>query len=162
MIPWKGDINDYYMNLLIIFGAKYLVFVIILIAAVYAYGLPSEKRKELLIFALFSLPLAYVVAKIASALYFNPRPFVVGNFSPLIAHAADNGFPSDHTLLSAAVATAVYFFYRKLGIWLLSLSVLVGLSRVAAGVHHLLDIFASVIIAFVTGMIVWKFRNRKI
>jgi undecaprenyl-diphosphatase len=149
------------MNLLIIFGAKYLVFVIILIAAMFAYSLPAEKRKELLIFALFALPLAYVCAKIASILYFNPRPFVVGNFTPLIAHAADNGFPSDHTLLSAAVATAVYFFHRKLGIALLTLSVLVGLSRVAAGVHHLLDIVTSVVIAFVIGLIVWKIRSRK-
>jgi undecaprenyl-diphosphatase len=149
------------MNLLIIFGAKYLVFVIILIAAMFAYRLPAENRKELLIFALFALPLAYMSAKIASVLYFNPRPFVVGNFTPLIAHAADNGFPSDHTLLSAAVATVVYFFHKKLGIGLLTLSVLVGLSRVSAGVHHLLDIFSSVVIAFVIGLIVWKIRNRK-
>lgn len=150
------------MDFLIIFGAKYLVFLIVAIAGVFAYRLPVEKRKELFIFALFSLPLAYMTAKIASALYFNPRPFVVQNFTPLIAHAADNGFPSDHTLLAAAVASVVYFFHRRLGAGLLILAVLVGLSRVAAGVHHLLDIFGSVIIAFVIMLIVWKIRNRKV
>ena len=36
------------------------------------------------------------VVKLAGALYAHPRPFVVFHAAPLVAHAADNAFPSDH------------------------------------------------------------------
>ena len=134
------------MNLIIIFIAKYLVFVAAAIAVFYFLKQPRQKQKEMLIFAVILLPLSYVAAKIISRFYFDPRPFVQGNFTPLLPHAADNGFPSDHTLLGAAIAFAVFRFNRKLGLLLLYLTVLVGAARVLAGVHHATDIAGSLII----------------
>ena len=100
-----------------------------------------------MIFAVLLLPLSYIAAKIISHFYFDPRPFVVGNFTPLIPHAADNGFPSDHTLLGAAIAFAIFRFNKKLGLLLLFFAILVGFSRVLAGVHHASDIAGSIVIA---------------
>ena len=100
------------MDTLIIFIAKYLVFVSAAIAVFYFLKQPRQKQKEILIFAVVLLPLSYIVAKIVSHFYFDPRPFVVGHFTPLLPHAADNGFPSDHTLFGAAVAFAVFHFPR--------------------------------------------------
>ena len=54
-----------------------------------------------------------VIALILGHLYYNPRPFVVGNFTPLISHSVDNGFPSDHVLLASAIASILYFFSKK-------------------------------------------------
>ena len=134
------------MDIFIIFVAKYLLFVSTAIALVYFLKQPRQKQKEILVFAAILLPLSYIVAKILSHFYFDPRPFVLGYFVPLIPHAADNGFPSDHTLLGAAIAFAVFQFNKKLGILLLFLAILVGAARVLAGVHHFTDIAGSIII----------------
>jgi undecaprenyl-diphosphatase len=134
------------MNILIVFIAKYLVFVAAAIALVYFLKQTRAKQKEIFIFAVILLPLSYIIAKIVSHFYFDPRPFVQGNFTPLIPHAPDNGFPSDHTLLGAAIAFAIFRFNKKLGFLLFYLTVLVGVARVLAGVHHAVDIAGSIAI----------------
>jgi undecaprenyl-diphosphatase len=134
------------MDTLIIFIAKYLVFVSAAIAVLYFLKQSRQKQKEIFIFAVLLLPLAYIVAKIISNFYFDPRPFVVGHFTPLLPHAADNGFPSDHALLGAALAFAIFHFNKKLGLILLYMAFLVGVARVLAGVHHAVDIAGSIII----------------
>ena len=135
------------MNNLIIFGAKYLIYMLLLGAAFYFFTLEKKRRKELLIFAAIVLPSAYVLAKISALLYWDPRPFVVGGFVPLIPHAPDNGFPSDHTLLVSAVALVVFAFNKKVGSAFLLLALVVGFSRVLAGVHHAVDVFGSLVFA---------------
>lgn len=145
------------MNDIIIFGARRLTSVMILIALVFFLKLSREKQKEVVVFALITLPLIYLTAKISSLFYCNPRPFVVENFVPLIAHADNNGFPSDHTLLSGAVAAVVWFFNKKVGAFLFALAFLVGFSRVAAGVHHTVDIVGSIAIASAVSFLVYKF-----
>jgi undecaprenyl-diphosphatase len=134
------------MNLIIIFIARYLLFVSMAIAVFYFLKQPRQKKKEMLIFAVILLPLSYIFAKLVSRFYFDPRPFVEGNFTPLLPHAADNGFPSDHTLLGAAIAFAVFHFNKKLGLLLLGFAILVGVARILAGVHHAADIAGSIVI----------------
>ncbi|HAS00193.1 MAG: PAP2 superfamily protein [Candidatus Moranbacteria bacterium GW2011_GWC2_37_73] len=145
------------MDSIIIFGARHLTAVMILIAFVFFLKLSREKKMEIIVFAVITLPVIYLMAKISSLFYYNPRPFVVEQFVPLIPHADNNGFPSDHTLLSAAVASVVYFFNKKLGALLLILALLVGTSRVLAGVHHAVDIAGSIIIAFVVSFLMYKY-----
>lgn len=135
------------MDNLIVFGARYLTSVMIVITLVYFFRQKREKRWRIFVFALISLPFIYLVGKLATLLYYNERPFAVGNFTPLVAHIADNGFPSEHTLLSAAIASIIYFFNKKLGTFLFLLAFLVGIARVLAGVHHVLDITGSIVIA---------------
>lgn len=145
------------MNDLIIFGAKYLTGVMILISFGFFLKLPRAKKIEMAIFGIITLPTIYLIARFASLMYFNPRPFVVGNFTPLIEHANNNGFPSDHALLSSAVAMVVYFFNKKFGIFLLLLTFLVGISRVFSGVHHIIDILASISIAVIVSFAMHKY-----
>lgn len=135
------------MDSLIIFGAEYLYLVIVIAALFYLVMVEKKRSSEVIVAALIALPLTYLVAKALSFLYFDPRPFVVGNFVPLLPHAPDNGFPSDHTLLSAAIAAVIFAYHRKLGGALFLVAFMVGLSRVAAGIHHFTDIMGSLIIA---------------
>lgn len=132
---------------LIIFGANYLIWVCVAVAFIALTLLPKDNRARVLVLIAISLPLAYLVAKFASALYYNPRPFVTGEFTPLVYHAPDNGFPSDHTLLASAVATVVYAYRRRVGLFLIAGTVAVGVSRILAGVHSPLDVAASMAIA---------------
>jgi undecaprenyl-diphosphatase len=107
--------------------------------------------------SVISLPLAYIFSKITSIIYFDPRPFVVGHFTPLITHAPDNGFPSDHMLLASAIASIIFAYNKKLGVVAWVIAFVVGASRVLAGVHHWIDILGSAVIAVGTMWLVKRY-----
>jgi len=145
------------MNFLAIFGAEYLIFIIIILGFGIFIKKPAQIKREMIIFAFFTLPIIFIISRICAALYFNPRPFVAENFTALIPHQSNNGFPSDHTLLSSAIAMIIWQFNRKKGLILLALALMVGLARVYVGVHHYLDIFTSLIISIVAVLFVQQF-----
>jgi len=143
-----------------VFGAKYLYLLAFVVAAIWLVRLPAEKRKGALIFAAVALPAIFIASRIASWLYLDPRPFVVGHFTPLVPHAADNGFPSDHTLLVSAIASIIFPFDRKTSVFVWIVAALVGISRVYVGIHHLIDIVGSVVISIAMSAIVyWALRK---
>ena len=136
------------MDLFVIFLAtKLYMFVIAIGAAVYLWS-SRLGRARLRNVSILALPLAFVISRIANALFENPRPFVDGHMTALIAHAPDNGFPSDHTLLTVTIGAIVYTHNKLAGLILIGLGILVGTGRVLAGVHHIIDIVGSVVIAF--------------
>jgi len=135
------------MSFLFIFGAKYLYIVSLLMAIGYFFVISRENKKSFLVLGIISSVLAYAVSLVISHLYFDPRPFVVGHFTPLIPHAADNGFPSDHELLTAVIASVMYLYNRKVSLVLWLIAIAVGISRVYVGIHHPIDIAGSIIIA---------------
>src|SRR5258707_218779 len=115
------------MDTFFIFCAKYLFVLPIIVLIVYVFIKPWAAKKRAVYFAAPSLALAYILAKVAGMLYYDPRPFVVDNFTPLVAHAADNGFPSDHTLLVATLAAIGTYLNWRLGVvlWIIALLVAV-------------------------------------
>ena len=145
------------MDGIIIFGAKYLYLVIVIAALWYLFRQPQELRWRIIYLAAIALPLTYGVAKIASIFYYDSRPFVVDNLTPLLPHVADNGFPSEHTLFGSAVAAVIILFQRKIGLILFFIAFLVGIARVFSGLHHFIDIFGSMCIALVTTYLVYKY-----
>ena len=136
-------------TLLIVFGAKYLIIVPLLVTLYVLYRQQSRRRRELVLTAVIALPLTYVVARITGYFYFDPLPFVVGNFTPLIPHVADNGFPSDHALLATSLAALVSRFDMRWGVVLWFCAIAIGVSRVLAGVHHTIDVLGGMLIASV-------------
>lgn len=149
------------MDYLIIFNAKYLYLLAGIIAMVWFWKLPKGEKREAIIFGIIALPMIYVVSKIGAWLYFDPRPFVVGHFTPLVSHAPDNGFPSDHVLLISAIASIIFPFSKRTsaGIWIIA--VLVGISRVYVGIHHPIDIVGSVAIATAVSACVYLYLWKK-
>ena len=139
---------DNLLDLLFIFGAKYLLIISFIIAGVYFLKQPLESKKKMVAFGVLSIIIICSLAFVAGYLYNDPRPFVVEHFTPLVAHIPDNGFPSDHVLIVSAIAAIVYFFNRKVGLALLGISILVAISRVYVGVHHPIDVIASLVISF--------------
>ncbi len=141
------------MNALIVLTAKYLYLIVALVALVYWLSLPRPLKLKLALYGSITAVSAFILAKIGSAIYFDPRPFVSQHILPLYPHAADNGFPSDHTLLAAAIAVAVYSISRKLGVTLFLLALVVGISRVLAHIHSPIDIIGSIGFAVLGGVI---------
>ena len=105
--------------------------------------------------------IALALARVGGHLYNNPRPFVTGHLKPLFPHAPDNGFPSDHALLTSFLAFALWRWSRGLSIALVVNAVLVGGARVLAHVHHVIDIlgswgFSLVAVLVIAGIERWR------
>lgn len=130
--------------------------------------IPRPFRKRVALFAAVSMPLTFLASLVAAHVYYDPRPFMVSKHAPLLAHASGNGFPSDHALLGAALAAWVFRYDQRLGSLLFGLTFVVGLTRVYAGVHHLVDILGSIAIAGLVAFLVYmgqkdiNFRKRGI
>ncbi len=140
--------------------AKYLYLVQILIALIFFLRQPHPRQVEMVAFAMVFFPLVVVVARMAALFYFDPRPFVVGHFQPLLAHAPDNGFVSDHALLTSAAATLVVYFGWRLGLGLWVLAILVGASRVYVGIHHPIDVLAAFAMSAVLSPLAFRVADR--
>lgn len=150
----------------IIFGAKYLIWLAVGVALVWFLKQSKPTQKKVFILGLVCLPVAYAIAKIVSLFYYHPQPFVVENFTPLIPHDPDNGFPSDHTLLAAALAAVIFPFSKKVSglAWLLT--ILIGIARVLGGIHYPVDIAGSIAIAIMAGVLIYhvllsRFNQRR-
>ncbi|MBI2050435.1 MAG: phosphatase PAP2 family protein [Parcubacteria group bacterium] len=140
---------------LIIFGSAYLFLFIPALGLLFFATQPRSVQKRMLLFGGMLLPTAYLVGRLLQRFYYNPRPFVQNDVVPLIPHAPDNGFPSDHTLFAAAIAAAVFPFNKKLGTALALITAVSGASRVLAGVHHGIDVLGSMVIAAFAGLMIY-------
>ena len=144
--------------------AKYFIVLSLVGTLVLLLRLKPASRKQYLAVLILGGALAGLLAFIASQLYHNPRPFVQGHFTPLLPHGNDNGFPSDHTLLAAMLGWTALIFSRKMGVTLLVLAALIGASRMAAGLHHLIDIVGAFVCAgvgvWIANLLVKKYVTR--
>lgn len=143
------------MNELIKLVAEYAIIIPVLLAIVAFIQIKDKRtRVDFAILIVAGGILSLLLAKIGGHLINDPRPFVVGHFTPLLPHANDNGFPSDHTLLASFLGFAILPYSKKLGLSALAVAICIGLSRVAAGIHHLEDILGSFIITGGTALVV--------
>lgn len=153
------------INATAIFFAKYLFLLIPLISFVYFLLQKNNTKKEILIKGVIIFLIAFLSARILSSFFYNPRPFVINHFTPLVSHMADNGFPSDHALLSFSFSALIFLFNKKIGLVLIILGILVGFSRVFVGIHSPIDILGSFIISFSAAYLtslVFKNKMKKI
>lgn len=144
---------------LTIFAAKYLIFIDAILAAVVLVWLLGRRSRPTILqwflAAVVMLVLSYIFAHIGSAAYRDPRPFTQDHVKPLITHAPDNGFPSDHALLAAAIVAAVLLASP---VWIapfVILGFLVDWARVGAGIHHVQDVVGSTLFVALATLIAY-------
>lgn len=135
------------MDLFFILCAKYFFVFPFIIAAVFFFRQRREVQIKIVWFGLACAALSYLVALIAGQIYYDPRPFLVGHFKPLIEHDTENGFPSDHVLLLATIAAVVTVFNKKISLLLWAFTILIAIARVYVGVHHVVDVAGSIFIS---------------
>ena len=140
------------MDTLIAYAAQYGFIVSFVIAAVVWLRLPRRQKIELLVTGVVGGLLCLALIKIGGALYYHPRPFVTQHVAPLFPHADDNGFPSDHTVLTMFVAFCVLYYSRRWGIVLVAVSLAAGVARVLAHVHSPIDIAGAIAMAAVAAV----------
>lgn len=141
---------------IIILFARYLIVIPILLIIMFFLSETNKNRKRIFIYALIAGIISLWIAFICGQIYSNPRPFVVLGVEPLIPHSPVNGFPSNHVLLSATISAVLFLFSKKLSLVSWIVTILVGLGRVLALVHHSLDVVASVVISIFSVWITTK------
>jgi undecaprenyl-diphosphatase len=120
-------------------------------------------RKDRKIFlALFGPMTAFLLVYGIRLFYQRPRPFIALDIESLIVHEASASMPSMHAASAFAIAMAVYYTNKSLGIIALALAALTGLSRVMVGVHFPLDILSGALLSVMVSYGIyrhWSSRN---
>ncbi|QRP50575.1 phosphatase PAP2 family protein [Amycolatopsis sp. FDAARGOS 1241] len=105
------------------------------------------------------VPLAVAVAlgsdTVLKALFAEVRPCrVVPGVRTLLPCDAptDYAFPSNHTVLVAAFAGALFFIRRAWGWWATAFALLIGVSRVYLGAHYPHDVLAGLAVGLGVGL----------
>lgn len=80
---------------------------------------------------------------VAGILYADVRPFVALHVAPLVPHDADNGFPSDHSVVAAFAALVAWRCDRRLGIAAWIVAIAIGTARVFCLLHRPEDVIAG-------------------
>jgi len=147
-------------NQLTVIVAQYALYVVAAAAAVVWLMATRSDKVSLAVEAVVAMAMVAVMVKVAGAIHVDPRPFVQNPaVKPLFSHPADNGFPSDHTALATAISVVVWQYQRRVAWAMVVLSVLIGVARVAAHVHHTQDIVAALIIGLAAAagaVVLWR------
>lgn len=151
--------NSKPMDTIIIFSAKYLFLFVVLGLGIAWLRSNKDTKVRFAVATVVAGLVALVLSRIASKLYFDPRPFVTQHVKPLISHVADNGFPSDHALLTMTLTVITYFFSKKMAAGMLLFTLAVGVARILAKVHSPLDIGAGWVIGGI-GAIIGYYATR--
>jgi undecaprenyl-diphosphatase len=118
------------------------------------YGRPKWKLASTS--ALTAAATAMLANPVISHLWERPRPFAA---HPALTHllaapSPDPSFPSDHAAAAFAIAFAVLAFSRRGGILFLASATLIGLDRIALGLHYPTDVLAGLCVGWAAALLV--------
>lgn len=130
-------------------GAEPLIYVMILLILILGIKGGSDDKKAFLI-TILALTIAVLLIKAIHLFYFEPRPFVTYNFTPMVNETSDASFPSRHTTVAAVTAFSYLFFKSKWSLFLLPAALWIGVSRVYVGVHYPLDILGGFLVGAIS------------
>lgn len=141
------------MNSIIVFCASYLYLAVIIGIGVAWLRTAKNTKVRFIVATIVAGIIAFLLSRIAGHLYYDPRPFVTEHVKPLISHSDDNGFPSDHALLTMTLTAVTYYFNKKIALAMLVLTIVIGIARVLAKVHSPLDIGAGWVFGIVGAVV---------
>lgn len=150
-------------NGLILFFAEYLTYVLLLIFAGYVYLAFRSWRERGIVFvttAAAATLARLVLTELIRFFYHHPRPYITLTVHQLLPSENSYSFPSGHASLFFAVSTVIYAYNRKLGTFFFVASFVMGLARIAAGIHFPLDIAGGAVVGVISGFIVLKLRDK--
>jgi undecaprenyl-diphosphatase len=118
------------------------------------YGSPRWKLASSS--ALIAAAVALAANQVISHAWERSRPFTEhpALTQVLTARTTDPSFPSDHASAAFAIGFAVLAFSRRGGALFLAAATLIGLSRIALGLHYPSDVLAGALVGFAAAALV--------
>lgn len=136
------------------------VFPFILIAFSLFYFVFIKKNLLAMLYEVLIVFSGWATSEVLKFIFANPRPFVsIAEFTPLFT-SEGLSFPSSHATVFSALAVVMFFENKKLGIFFAVSAVLIGLSRIVAGVHYPVDILAGLVLGSVGVLVVYKYTGK--
>ena len=135
----------------VIFFSTYVLYIVVLAVLYWAW----QRKKDLWHTILLFVPAGgnrVVFTELIRLFVYSPRPFIVNHLVPLVSDPRREwyaSFPSGHTIFLFSLATSVWFENKKAGTALFLVAALVGIARIAAGVHWPSDILGGAILGVV-------------
>lgn len=137
------------IDILIVFFGDYLVFGLALFAASLIF-LQKERINRIYFSSLAILSVILsngIIVPLINYFVNSPRPFnYSADISALLSEPTNMSFPSGHMMFIVPIALTVFYINRKVGYWFFGGTVLMGLSRIAGGVHWPYDILGGILI----------------
>ncbi|WP_431088982.1 undecaprenyl-diphosphatase [Paenibacillus sp. 8b26] len=106
----------------------------------------NKLNRKMIISAVVSVCLGMGISFIIGHLVYRDRPFVTHAVIQLIKHPANASFPSDHAIGAFALAVTFWLYGKRFRLSWLIAALLIGFSRIWAGVHYPSDIAAGALI----------------
>lgn len=149
---------------LMIFGARFIIYLAFLLMLLQAFFKGSVKEKKAVLLTVLALPVVVLLIKGIHLFFFEPRPFVNYQITPLLNIAEDASFPSRHAGVMSAIAFSYFHFKSGWAPLLILLMLWVGISRIYVGVHYPLDILGGfgvgIFALFITKQILNRLKVR--
>ena len=131
--------------------AQWLVFLAIaIIAGLWIWGAP--RGRGALVAAALGLAIGMTINQVIGALWFHPRPFMVGIGHTLMSHAPETSFPSDHATLFWSLGFGLIATGSPWRPWswcFVMLGLLVAWARVYLGLHFPFDMAGSLVVSLI-------------
>ena len=146
-----------------VFCAETLGYLLIVLLGYSLFTHEDKRRgtKEIVVMLTTAL-FAWILAHAIKYFYYTPRPFVaLQDVEMLFPQEANGAFPSGHATFFSALAMAMYFYHKKLAYFLGIGAIIIGIARVASGVHYPTDILAGFVLGGFIAWVVHQFLDSK-
>jgi undecaprenyl-diphosphatase len=123
--------------------------------------LPLLKKWREITLVFLSGIFAWIVSETIKTIAHTPRPFeYLLDLKPIFLHGGMDSFPSGHATFFSALAVALYMSHKRVGYLFMVFALLIGLSRIIAGVHFPIDILFGFILGPIVVITIYKIRQK--
>lgn len=163
--------NDLLQKLAIFFAEPFGDVVLVLAATflLFHHEVFSKKHPVLelkrkwaeIILVFFTAFFARGITEVLKYIVHAPRPFIkLQNVVPLISESAYSSFPSGHATFYMALGVAIYLTHKRAGVFFIFCALIIGLARIAVGVHFPIDILAGFALGIIVPVLVKYFYKK--
>lgn len=110
-------------------------------------------KSDLLLITIIKPLSAFLFVTLFRKIINRKRPYETMQINPLFKHKSGESFPSRHTVSAFIIALVCFYVNIYLGIFALSIAIMISISRILAGVHYISDVIASIVIAVIIYLI---------
>lgn len=118
-------------------------------------GIGSSHTKILGIKCLVALFISQIIVHSLKRLLSRERPYkILEHLNTFGINLKDYSFPSGHTAASFSIATTISLTIPRLTIVVITIAIIVGISRIYLGVHYPTDVAAGIIFGTLPSLVV--------